>query len=209
MLTTDAEAAPVAAVVASQFAGGYAGISLGYAFGGDDDVGVRGGGLSGTETIGSLEAGGTLGGLQLGYRWDLDPVLIGLEIGVTGGDLSDSFDNSDGAAETELQHEVSLRGSLGWELNAETLLYGFVGVSQAEFDYEVSGPDGADIDESFSPTGYLAGLGAEWALGENWSLRGEYRYTNYGKETLSDNAGHKTEATPKFHLVSLGLNYRF
>ena len=72
----------------SDFKSAYAGITLGYAFGGDDDIGVRPPGVD----IGSAELSGWNAGLRLGYRWQRDRWVVGPEIAYVGGDISDDFD---------------------------------------------------------------------------------------------------------------------
>ncbi|SDJ44091.1 outer membrane protein [Aliiruegeria lutimaris] len=190
------------------FEGAYIGASLGYNFPGDDKVGVKGPGISGTDNIGDLDMGGGSFAVQAGYRWDLNPAIIGVELGATFGNISADFDNSEGEGENTVDYAVSLRGSLGWEATTDTLLYGFAGASHGQFDYSVERAAGGDISEEYGRTGYLGGFGVERNISDNWSLRGEYQYTNYGNEKLS-NGGYSTEATPDYHSVTLGLNYSF
>ncbi len=211
-LTQTTPETPIVEVVTSApvgFAGAYAGLSLGWAFPGDDQVGVSGPGISGTDDIGELDLGGTSFGVQLGYRWDLAPVLLGVEVAATGGNISADFDNSEGEGENSLDYALSLRGSAGTEIARETLFYGFAGASYGKFDYSVTRDAGGEFDENFNRTGYLGGVGLERAISDRWSLRGEYQYTNYGSEKLTDSDGYDTKATPDYHSVNIGLNYRF
>ncbi|HHX89110.1 MAG TPA: porin family protein, partial [Paracoccus sp.] len=48
----------------------------------------------------------------------------------------------------------------------------------------------------------------EQQIGNNWSMRGEYSYTQYRGRDLSDGV-HTTRATPDYHSVRFGLNRRF
>ncbi|MDV7142497.1 outer membrane beta-barrel protein [Tropicimonas sp. TH_r6] len=190
------------------FAGAYAGISLGYASG-NDEVGVSGPTISGKDKIGDFDSDGTSFGVQFGYRWDLASMLLGVEAAATGGTISADFDNSDGNGETSVDYALSLRASAGTEIARETLVYGFAGASYAQFDYDVARDAGGDISEEFSRIGYLGGIGLERAIGERWLVRGEYQYTNYGSEDLTDSSGYATKATPDYHSFTVGLNYRF
>jgi opacity protein-like surface antigen len=53
-------------------------------------------------------------------------------------------------------------------------------------------------------------LGWERPLSDRLSLRGEYLYSNFGSETLSDPvSGATTKATPTYHRVGLALIGRF
>lgn len=200
--------APVVEVAAGDWQGAYAGATLGYAFGGEDRVGLalNGGAVSDYD---KLELSGVNAGVRVGYRWQRNNWVFGPELGFEGGKIEDSF-NADGVdASSEIKNVLALRFKTGYAVNPETLVYGIVGVARAEVDYSVEGL-GADIsDGSLSRTGYVVGLGAERKLTERLSLTGEYEYANFGKETLTDAAGYSTEATPKYHNVKLGLNFRF
>ncbi len=187
--------APAAVAPPTPFAGYYAGVDLGYGFKGDDVVGVAG------TQYGDLELGGALANLHVGWRWQPGIYVWGVELGVEGGDVQD--DTAD--ASTEMKYAATLRAISGWTPREDTLVYGFAGVSHGEFDYAISP---LNYDDSFSRTGYVVGFGAERLLNDRWSVRGEYQYSDYGKETLDTVAG-TTNATPKFHSVRVGMNYRF
>jgi outer membrane immunogenic protein len=63
--------------------------------------------------------------------------------------------------------------------------------------------------------GYAVGAGVEYALGGNWSAKGEYVYHNFGgKNTvLADPANpgltYTARGTDSIHVLRLGLNYQF
>jgi opacity protein-like surface antigen len=74
----------------------------------------------------------------------------------------------------------------------------------------VFGPDTASTI-SKNRTGWTVGGGVEYAVDYNWSVFGEYRYTDFGHLTnLPASVGsfserhHDTE-----NAVRLGVNYRF
>lgn len=189
-----------------RFAGGYVGGSLGYAFNGDDVVGV----IPPTGPVtnhGDLEMSGAIADIHAGYRWLPGPFVWGVELGLEGGDVKDDANDGIYDSETKMKYAVSLRGTFGYSYSDETIIYGFAGVSHGKFDYTVAGPLGT-IDAEVSRTGYIVGAGVEHALNDRWSLRGEYQFSDYGKERL-ESAGFDTHATPKFHSVRLGVNYSF
>lgn len=190
------------------FVGPYLGASLGYAFNGDDRVGIRGAGAP--LDLQTLEESGAFGGLHVGYRTaPLNGWSYGVELGVIGGGVSDEFSTGTAAAKTELNHAVSLRAAAGRVVGDALLVYGFGGIAYGRFDYRVNVPGRMDLDTDFSRTGYILGLGVEKQVSDHWSLRGEYQFSNFGKETLTDVSGSRTEATPKFHSLSLGVSYNF
>lgn len=198
------ETAPV-----GDWAGGYAGLTLGYAFNGEDRVGVD------QPEVGSpaeLELSGANAGIHAGYRWQRDRWVFGPELGFEGGNIKDSFSTGGYDAESKIKNVLALRMKTGYLLDNGMLVYGIAGVARAKVDYSVEGTGDSGpiaVDTSFSRTGYILGLGAEKKLNERMSLTGEYEYANFGKETLEDGLGASTRATPKFHNVKLGLNFKF
>lgn len=200
-------AAPVAAP-AADWRGLYAGLTLGYAFGADDRVGLSDGTV--TPTGENLKLHGLNGGIHLGYRWQSDRWVFGPEVSLEGGNVKDSYDNATGNGETKLKNMAALRLKTGYLVNDQTLIYGIAGVAKAKFDYDVALDSPAwNLDENFSRTGYVVGLGIERKLTERISITGEYEYANFGKKTLTGDAGITTEATPKFSNVKIGVNFRF
>ncbi|MBK5932752.1 outer membrane immunogenic protein [Rhodovulum imhoffii] len=200
-------AAPIAFTI---FEGVYAGASLGFAFGGDDRVGLRD--PVPKYNAGKLELGGVLGDLHLGYRWRNYNLVYGGELGVSFGNVEDSTTDKGVKSESSLNTAITLRGSVGQMVRDDTLLYGFAGLSRGSFDYSVKGTDaGGDIgiDDDFDRTGYVLGVGMERAMSERWSVRGELQYSNYGKEKLTGPNDHATYATPDYFSLNLGVNFQF
>ena len=76
------------------------------------------------------------------------------------------------------------------------------------------------LSKSNSITGWVAGVGLEYALSPNWSFKTEYLYADFGKANLyratyvgfgpggSDIAA-SLDVKSKLHIVRAGLNYRF
>ncbi|QFG38268.1 outer membrane immunogenic protein [Paracoccus pantotrophus] len=193
--------APVVEAPAGEWAGGYAGLTLGYAFAGDDAVGVNG------TTVDKLELGGANAGVRLGYRWQRDRWVIGPELGFEAGNVKDSFSTAGYDAESKVKNLLALRLKTGYVLNSDVLLYGIAGVARAKVEYSITG-NGAAIRDDYSKTGYVVGLGAEKKLTDRMSLTGEYEYANFGTENLSDGT-FDTNATPDYHNLKLGLNFKF
>ena len=73
--------------------------------------------------------------------------------------------------------------------------------------------DNETSSSSETRTGWAAGAGAEFAIDGNWSVKGEYLYTDLGDEEIFSfnendiSAGLSSDV--KFHTVRIGLNYRF
>jgi|RhiMetdeSRZDD1v2_1073273.scaffolds.fasta_scaffold140249_2 outer membrane immunogenic protein len=107
-----------------------------------------------------------------------------------------------GGVQSSLDHNHSwaVGARLGYLVTPSTLLYGTAGYTQAEF--ELSGFGAHDF------RGYFVGAGVETFLRPNWSLRLEYRYSDFGAETVVDTANMSAELDPSMHSARLVLTYR-
>lgn len=202
------ETAPAPVVIETpvgSWQGGYAGLTLGYAFSGKDEVGFGGAGL--TDSLGELDLNGANAGVRIGYRWQRGNWVIGPELGIEGGDIKDSFSSEGYDVESQIKHMIALRLKTGYAMDNGMLVYGIAGVGRAKVDYSIIGA-AAELDDSFSKTGYIVGLGMEKQINEKWSVTGEYEYANFGSENLS-NGVNDTNATAKYNNVKLGVNFRF
>lgn len=213
-------AAPV-----SDWAGGYAGASIGYSFGADDEIGFEdrdNGVTSGRYNgLGNVDVSGVTGDLHAGYRWQRGGWVFGPELSIEGGSVDESDDidvtSSDGsfALAGEVKSEVNWIGSLlfkaGYTVNPQTLVYGAAGVTRGDFDYSLT-TGGETTTKGYSATGYVVGLGVERKLNERLSAFAEYQYRNYGKTDVTYNnaAGDLvTRATPEHSNIKLGVNFSF
>lgn len=199
---TAASAADVMDESTFDWTGLYVGANAGYAFGGEDDVGIspRIGG------VGDLELNGIFGGLGVGYNYQIDQIVLGVEGDIQLSGISDSDSNGLYDTENDVNYFGTLRGRAGWAFD-QTLLYATGGLAFGDFDYEVKGGN-VSIDDNFSNWGYVVGAGVEQAIDENLSIKAEYLYANFGEEDLEE-GGFTTHATPDFHLARIGVNYRF
>ncbi|MDF0520475.1 outer membrane beta-barrel protein [Bradyrhizobium yuanmingense] len=146
-------------------------------------------------------------------------VLLGV---VTGTTTSSSIAQSN----QQLRSRVGLIGRLGFLARPDLLLYGLGGLELGHFTFADSAdPFGGDNGKWVA--GYTVGAGGELKLTGNWSLRGEYRYLNFGfnrsaasSATASSVTGATTfvstsgEASSShtnadFHLAKIGLVYQF
>ena len=128
------------------------------------------GGLERTDSApGTGAVDGVYYGVQLGADWNLGGLLVGIE-----GDVGDS---SASAAITGNRARQGLFGTAAVRVAVPLTghLRGFVrgGYAYHQIDY-TTGP-------AFKGNGYTVGGGGELDLGERVFLRGEYRYSNYGR----------------------------
>jgi outer membrane immunogenic protein len=222
--------------------GFYAGVNAGYAFRNDDTATTTGTPgfralVPGGVAPGSLKVGsdGFIGGAQIGYNYQINQIVFGLETDIQ------YVDNKGGStfignpvlgtqlrtgADSELTYLGTLRARLGYTPMDRLLIYATGGLAYGEVKSNASvagvqapalGWSGSKSDVKF---GWTAGAGAEYALTNNWTLKGEYLYYDLGKSkvTTAANAAaaaavpgvaYLNEAKNNGHIVRAGVNYKF
>jgi outer membrane immunogenic protein len=218
------------------------------------------GGLTGTALPNtSFKTSGGLGGIQLGYNWQLNRVWVGgLEADLDVSDIKGSGTSSNiingfllgalpgtATATDKIQWFGTARARLGFLVANELLLYGTGGFAYGrvalDANYVISNSFGTgNVVSGFSyfcvagtpcfagasarvQTGWTAGAGAEWAVGNsNLTFKLEYLYVKLGAAQSFPMTATATLAglpTPSsltvhfsdsdFHIARVGLNYRF
>ncbi len=156
--------APAPVTMNSDWTGGYGGIHLGY---GDFDYG----GATGD---------GVVGGLQLGYDYDMGNVVVGGEFDYSLSDID--------MGGTSLDDVMRAKVRVGYDAG-DALIYGVGGGARANTSV------GDDL-------GWVAGAGIEYKVRENVSVGAEYLYHKFDdfNGTGSDLSGNT---------ISARVNYRF
>ena len=179
--------APVAELPVASWAGPYAGINLGYGFGGH----VKAPGVD-------AKTKGFIGGVFGGYNWQQDNFVYGAEadLGYNG------TKGSDNGLSAKSGIEGSLRARLGYAVTPEILLYGTGGLAakNQKIDDSVSG-----VNDSKAMLGWTAGAGTDIKITDNVFGRVEYRYTDYGSKTFGDTGKVKSSD----NRVTFGVGMKF
>lgn len=137
-------AAPAPVVVAGRdWTGFYAGGQLGYGEASADGL--------------SDDASGAFGGVHAGYLHDFGNWVLGGELAYSGADIS--LDTPDASVDSMLLAKLKVGADMG-----QWLLYGTAGAGH--YEASVAGTD-------YSDTGYFAGLGADYALNDSWTVGAE------------------------------------
>lgn len=182
-------AAPIVSAPINTWEGGYAGISLGYGFSGDTDVG----GLE-------VETDGFVGNAFGGWNWQSGSFVYGIE-----GDIGYNGMEGDNAG-VDVEHGIdgSLRARLGVAATENVLVYATAGGagSRVEVDAGVDGSDDATL------WGWTAGVGTDVKFTEQAFGRLEYRYTDLGDETF-DLGGAGVDVGSTSHKVLVGVGMKF
>lgn len=206
--------APVAVVapMVGNWEGGYAGLSLGYAFGGSDELN-----LNDSPTYGKLKMDGVNGEARIGYRWQRDRWVFGPELSYMGGDIKDSIDIYDealvgagnvAALESSVRGVAALKMKAGYEVQPNMLVYGTLGVAQGDFKYEF-----LDAETKYSAAGAVFGVGVERMVTDRMSVTAEIERNQFKKKDILvsgiGDTEYVTQARPSFNNIKVGLNFRF
>jgi outer membrane immunogenic protein len=184
---------------------------------------------------GSLsDSDGFVGGLQVGANKQLGGMVVGLEADVSwsGMEADGTFTTplgSQWAITSELTTLGTVRGRVGLLATPALLIYGTAGLAWGQVDVTqattfVDGKgakldDGGRTSGDFNHIGYAIGAGAEYALGNGWSLKGEYLYIDLGDEDYQLTGTTKPGGTVPYvetfaseldlHTLRVGANYKF
>ena len=188
---------------------------------------------------------GVIGGGQIGYNWQVNQFVLGVEADAQGTGLKGSTGTAtrtfgpplilatvNQTVTVDFGHVewmASFRGRAGFAVN-QALFYVTGGAAVAEFGGSTTtvvnsatiaipaGTFSATNGGSTTRWGYTVGGGIEWAFSPNWSVAGEYRYTDFGNRanafTIPDGFGTVfATGTSSNRLtveqVTARLNYRF
>ncbi|MGA9443472.1 MAG: outer membrane beta-barrel protein [Methyloceanibacter sp.] len=169
---------------------------------------IGGSSVSYSLSPGTVDSDGVIGGVVGGFSWQHGPAVIGIEgdylaSNIDGGGVINGAPNR---AKVGFDSMADLRLRLGWTIMPNLLLFGTVGGALANADLYVSGPGGGFKDTTF--TGWSVGAGAEYAYDKDWSLRFDYQFTDFGKETITYQGGKQT-FDPDSNSLRGSLIYRF
>ncbi len=175
------------------------------------------------DTLGGNSPSGGFGGGQLGYNFQRDSLVFGIETDIQGSGIGDKkFDTAGNRYYTNssLDWFGSLRGRIGYA-SSQALVYGTGGLAYGgirnRVDYSSQYP--SDIfDINRTAVGYTVGGGIEFKVNPAWSVKAEYQYINLGTNdpvragdgrTYGSYAAVGTKLDDDaFHTVRLGVNYR-
>jgi outer membrane immunogenic protein len=169
----------------------------------------------------SVQPAGPLGGVQLGYNWQLAHWVLGLEadVQVTGQSDSACVTQCNSGSGTVVDQKLpwfgTARGRLGWT-NGPMLLYATGGLAYGHVKTTVTVIDDPTPPQAFTfnhlKAGWTLGGGVEAAIGGAWTAKAEYLYVDLGSQTDNFNYfilpfGHRYYV--RENVFRVGLNYRF
>ncbi len=168
-----------------------------------------------TETRGGT-VDGFLGGAQVGYNWQVNRVVLGVEGDFSWADLVGNTCDPRLFLVT-CHSKVDWLGTLTARIGGtadRALLYLKGGVAWVHDNHALQR---TLATASFSDTraGWTVGAGIEYAFAPNWSAKLEYNYVDFGTDRIATTVGVLTPGTvtldleQRLHVVKAGANYRF
>ncbi|WP_395664412.1 outer membrane protein [Methylocella sp.] len=187
--------------------GFYIGGQIGYAWGQDD---INGWSPYYAFSGVSYSPSGVVGGAHVGYNYQINRFVLGLEGDVEGSGLSKNYAFGGVIYGTSIPVQGGVRGRLGVSFD-KALLYVTGGAAFAGVDTTYQSWSGYTSQTS-TRAGWTVGGGLEYAITPNWSARAEYRYADLGSFTnqvYAAGVGASVNHHPTTQTVRLGFSYRF
>lgn len=167
-------------------------------------------------TAGSSSVDGIIGGAQIGYNWQRERLVFGLEADIQASGQKGDFlicsiggcptGSTIGQASHSLKWFGTVRGRFGGLITPGVLLYATGGLAYGEIDSDyISGIVGTSPifgSNSTTRVGWTAGAGVEGKVTPNWTVKVEYLYMDFG--SFSHNLGSGASNT-SITVTSAGL----
>lgn len=179
---------------------------------------------------GTLTSTGVIGGMQAGYNWQFDQVVVGLEadfegaatrgnrdvVGIVGAPVGQGLSQT---VKTPM-FMMTVRPRLGWAFD-HTLVYVTGGYAFATYQVVDEYPYLSFVQSNITAkqSGWTAGAGLEYAFYKGMSLKLEYLYVGLGSfnSTISPLAADAPPPPANIvvhhnasdNIVRLGLNFHF
>ena len=197
--------------------GFYIGAHLGYGWGSSSSFNVptAGNGDAFDGPIDGIETSpaGWLGGVTVGYNYQLDNILVGVEADLGYLGAEDDESNDFGFQDVEYGGYGTLTARLGYTED-RWLFYVKAGLAFAQITTEAGAlTGGGDIDPSDytsqdeTETGWALGAGIEHAIQPNISLKVEYLYMDFGEDRSGNFDGDTFFHEHDIHTLKVGVNY--
>ena len=192
--------APVAPppIPAFSWTGIYVGGQIGYGFG-QDEFNAAGFSAAGNTS-------GVVGGAHIGYNFapSVGSLVLGIEGDVNGSTESGSSTVLGFTGTAKSPVDGSIRGRAGVAFD-RTLLYATGGAAFASFNYS----NNFGFSATNTRVGYTVGGGIEYAVTNEWSIRGEYRYSDFGRFTDTPVPAFTISHRETENLALAGFSYKF
>lgn len=165
-----------------------------------------------------FDSDGILGGAFIGYNWQAGNFVYGAEADFSATDINNTVANSmipgsDESFSNKIDWFGTVRGRLGYAVD-RWMPYVTGGVAFADvtssYDDNDAGQDNHAV-ASDTVWGWTIGAGAEYALTDNWTLRGEYLFVDLEdtRGSFDDGGEYRYDFDNQIHVVRVGAAYKF
>ncbi len=179
---------------------------------------------------------GGFGGGQVGFNWQRDRLVYGLETDFQGVGMDNSANinpadywnenNTRAHASTQLDWFGTFRGRLGLTVWDHTLVYFTGGVayggvqdtfSQGLWDNYHQAWRNLSFNKNETDVGYVLGGGVEYAWSPAWSLKAEYMYMdlgardfhNFADQICNIDLSSSIKGSSAYEFARIGINYHW
>jgi len=155
---------------------------------------------------------GFLGGGQVGFNYQVNQWVFGVEGDFAGTSIKNSVNATvvgpgavlTSGANASLDWVSTFAPRVGWASDG-WLVYGKVGGAwahaSATANFAMNGFGAGSISVDQTVSGWVLGIGTEYALPYNWTAKVEYNMMDFGSSSPF--------STDTFHVIKAGINYRF
>ncbi len=168
----------------------------------------------------SLSPSGVNGGGQVGYNYQINHFVLGAEGDFQGADHHDSISGGNANLEAKSDWYATIRGRAGLAFGQfMPFVTGGIAFADSKLDTNVTGAGGnITASASHTLTGYAVGGGLEYAITNNWTIRGEYLHLGFDDHTydllvtapgVSVTLPAAFKAKTDFDIARLAVNYKF
>ena len=188
--------------------GFYVGGNLGWGWTrGDGDIAFGG-------PVGTFDGSGNgfLGGAQVGYNWQMENWVFGLEADIQGsaakGDVNGTAGGVTFSGTAKTPWFATARGRIGYAFG-RSMIYGTGGVVYGRSTLDGTSTLGGDFSSSANYWTYTVGAGYEMMLWDRWSAKIEYLYAGTPSDVPTPPGTTSIDGSASTHIVRAGLNYHF
>jgi opacity protein-like surface antigen len=189
-----------------------------------DPFGSAPSGFGGTNIAGfgdQTHATGPLGGGQIGANWQTGHLVLGAAADISAADLRGENTCFSGLGGINCQHNLkdvatlSGRVGFGWD---RSLIYAKAGGAWATTTYDLNGNTFnvslGTGSTNVTASGWLAGVGLEYALTDHWTTSFEYDHIGLGSATVPFPSvavinSQSIGIAQTVDAITLGVNYKF
>ncbi|HEX5210157.1 MAG TPA: outer membrane protein [Pseudolabrys sp.] len=153
---------------------------------------------------------GVIGGLELGYNWQISNVVLGVEADLSATSVNRTLPFFADTFSTKLPWLSTVRGRVGFAFD-RFLVYGTGGAAFANLSSTyVSAGFPFVVGPNSTATGWAAGGGVEYAVAGPWTVKAEYLHVGFSDRTaVSSSGGYNFTFKDSADIGRVGINYKF